>query len=99
MSLNMIPGLCTEDRWRSSRAGIHIRGSSWRDRESLLDWDSASDYSAASAGVLAIGDTIGMAAGESSLITTLSSRIAGPSSIAMIFVRVGRILIMAPIFT
>src|SRR5882724_8559663 len=95
--LNMIPGWHMGLRWGSSPVGIRIRDSSWTARESLLDWDSALDYSAASAGVFTIGDTIGIAAGESFSTTTHSSRTAGRSSIATILV-VGRISITPAIF-
>src|SRR5260370_41354406 len=95
--LNMTPGWCMGPRWRSSLVGIRIRDFSWTAQDWLLDWDSALAYLPASAGVGTTGDTIGITKGGSSTTTTPISRIAGPSSIAIVFMRVDRTSIMAPI--
>src|SRR5882757_5740300 len=76
--------------WLFSPAGIHIRGYFLTARESVLDWDSALGYMAASAGVGTIGDLIGAAAAGSFTTTIRISRTAGRSSIAIVFVRLER---------
>src|SRR5882672_4078366 len=96
MFLNTIPGWCTGTHWLSSPVGIPTQDFSWTAPVSLLDWASGSDYLAASAGVGTTGDTIGTTTGESSTTTTPTSRTAGRSSIATVFVRAERTSIMAP---
>src|SRR5207245_2217072 len=74
-----------------------IRDSSWTARESPLDWDLASVYSAGSAGAGTIGDSTGITAAGSFTTTTRISRIAGLSSIAIISIPAGRASIVAPV--
>ena len=86
---NTIPGLSMGIRWLFSRAGIRIRDSFGTVRESIGGWVSVLGSSAVLAGVGTAGDTIGTAAGAST-ITTRTSRIAGVSSIVVVFARAGR---------
>jgi hypothetical protein len=97
--LNTIPGLCMERRLLSSPVGIRFRDFFWTVQESLLDWVSGLGCLPASAGVGTVGDSIGMAGGESSTTATRSSRIAGLSSTAIVFIRVERTSIMRRTFT
>src|SRR2546427_9173340 len=84
-------------RWLYSLVGIRIQDSFWAVQESLLDWDSESDSSAASAGVFNIGDSIGITAGEPFSTTTRTSLIAGPSSTTIVFIRIVPTSIMPPV--
>src|SRR5260221_1471726 len=84
-------------RSRCSPVGIRTRVFSWTARESLLALVSAWDCLAASGGDGTTGDTIGTTTEESSTTTTRTSRIAGPSLIAIVFARVERTSIIEPI--
>jgi hypothetical protein len=87
-----------ERHWLCSPVGIHTQGFSSTVQESVLDWALGSDCLPASAGVGTIGDTIGITTEESSTTTTHTFRIAGPSSIVIVLIRVERSSIMARIF-
>src|SRR6202030_963153 len=95
--LNTIPGWCMERRWLSSPAGIRTPDSSSTVLESVLDWASESDFSQASAGGGTTGDTIGTTTEEWSTTTTLTFRIAGLLSIAIVSIRAEPTSIMAGI--
>jgi Protein of unknown function (DUF2950) len=64
-------------------------------RESIGDWVSVLDSSLGLAGDGMVGDTIGAAAGASTT-TTRTSRIAGASSIVVVFDRTGRTSVVPP---
>src|SRR5258708_11507264 len=88
-------GWCMGRRWPCSPVGIRTPDCFWTVQGSHLDWVLGSDYLAASAGVGITGDMSGATkAGGSSTTTTRTSRIAGLSSIAIIFTRVERISMM-----
>src|ERR1700677_271725 len=64
-------------------------------RESIGDWVSVLDSSLGLAGDGMVGDTIGAAAGASTT-TARTSRIAGASSIVVVFDRTGRTSVVPP---
>src|SRR5580704_11189182 len=76
-------------RWLYGRVGIRIQDFFGTVRESIGDWASALASAWASAGVGAVGDTIGAAAAPSTT-TARTSPIAIPSSIVMVFGRTAR---------
>ena len=84
--------------WLSFQAGIRIRVCFGMVRALDLDLALGLDSLAASAGVGTIGDTIGTTTAEECVTTTTPTfRTAGPSSIVVTFVRIGRTSIMPSI--
>src|SRR5580698_8774116 len=82
-------------RWLFSPIGIRIRDFFGMVRESIGVWVSVLDSSANLAGDGMVGDTIGAAAGASTT-TGRTSRIAGASSIVVVFARTGRTSVVPP---